>query len=47
VLFHASGGLERKVYSPRRIFVPWLTTLYTYPTMEQSAIYTNDPEEVR
>src|SRR5260221_10765779 len=45
VLFHASGGLERKVYSPRRIFVPWLTTLYTYPTMEQSAIYTNDPEE--
>lgn len=45
VLFHASGGLERKVYSPQRLFIPWMTTLYTYPTMEQSAIYTNDPEE--
>lgn len=45
LLYHASGGLERKVYSPRRIFVPWMTTLYTYPTKEMSAIYTNDPDE--
>jgi len=45
VLYHASGGLERTVYPPRRIYVGWLTTLYTYPTMEQAAIYTNDPDE--
>ncbi len=45
VLYHASGGLERKVYPPHRIYVGWLTTLYTYPTMEQAAIYTNDPDE--
>lgn len=45
VLFHASGGLERKVYTPRRLFVPWMTKLYVYPTMQRSAIYTNDPDE--
>lgn len=45
VLYHASGGLERKVYTPRRLFVPWMTTLYTYPTKQQSAVYTNDPDE--
>ncbi len=45
VLYHATGGLERRVIPARRIFVPWMTTLYVYPTMEQSAIYTNDPSE--
>jgi regulator of protease activity HflC (stomatin/prohibitin superfamily) len=45
VLFHASGGLERKVYTPRRLFIPWMTKLYVYPTMQRSAIYTNDPDE--
>ena len=45
ILYHATGGLERRVIPARRIFVPWMTTLYTYPTMEQSAIYTNDPSE--
>jgi regulator of protease activity HflC (stomatin/prohibitin superfamily) len=45
ILFHASGGLERKVYTPRRLFIPWMTKLYVYPTMQRSAIYTNDPDE--
>jgi len=45
VLFHANGGLERRIYTPRRLFVPWMTTLYVYPTMERAAIYTNDPTE--
>ena len=45
VLYHATGGLERRVIAARRVFVPWMTTLYVYPTMEQSAIYTNDATE--
>ena len=45
ILFHAQGGLERKVYSARRIYIPWMTNLYVFPTMEQAAIYTNDPTE--
>ncbi len=45
VFYHADGGLERRVYPPRRVFVGWMNTLYTYPVMEQAAIYTNDPDE--
>jgi regulator of protease activity HflC (stomatin/prohibitin superfamily) len=45
VFYHADGGLERKVYPPRRVFVGWMNTLYIYPVMEQAAIYTNDPDE--
>ena len=45
LLYHANGGLERRVVTPKRIFVPWMTTLYTYPTKLKAAIYTNDPDE--
>ena len=45
VLYHANGGLENKVYSPRWMFVPPMTQLYTYPVKEQAAIYCNDTQE--
>ncbi len=45
LLYHANGGLEKRVITPQRVFVGWMTTLYTYPTKEQSAVYTNDPDE--
>ncbi|MCX6381875.1 MAG: SPFH domain-containing protein [Armatimonadetes bacterium] len=45
LLYRANGGLEKRIYRPQRIFVGWMTTLYTYPTKEQAAIYTNDTEE--
>ena len=45
VIYRANGGLRREIIPPRRVFVPWMSQLYVYPTMVQSAIYTNDPEE--
>ncbi len=43
VVYSASGGLQRRVIRPSRVFVPWLSQLYVYPTFVQAAIYTNDP----
>jgi regulator of protease activity HflC (stomatin/prohibitin superfamily) len=43
VIFSASGGLHKEVITPRRVFVPWMSQLYVYPTMLKAAIYTNDP----
>jgi regulator of protease activity HflC (stomatin/prohibitin superfamily) len=43
VIFSASGGLQKEVITPRRVFVPWMSQLYLYPTMLNAAIYTNDP----
>lgn len=45
VIYSASGGLRPEVITPRRVWVPWLSQLYVYPTMVQAAIYTNDPNE--
>ena len=42
VMYSARSGLERQVYTPRRVFVPWFHQLYTYPTLTQAAIYTED-----
>jgi hypothetical protein len=42
VIYSANGGLRPEVITPRRIFVPWMSQLYVYPTMVKAAIYTND-----
>jgi regulator of protease activity HflC (stomatin/prohibitin superfamily) len=43
VMYSARSGLIPRVYPPRRVFVPWFHQLYTYPTLTQAAIYTEDP----
>jgi regulator of protease activity HflC (stomatin/prohibitin superfamily) len=43
VIYSANGGLQKEVISPRRVFVPWMSQLYVYPTLVKVAIYTNDP----
>src|SRR5205809_1825904 len=43
VMYAARTGLEHRLYTPQRIFVPWFHQLYTYPTLTQAAIYTQDP----
>lgn len=43
LIYSAQGGLQSKVIKPSRVFVPWLSELYVYPTMVKAAIYTNDP----
>lgn len=45
VIYSANGGLQKEVIRPRRVFVPWMSQLYVYPTMVKCAIYTNDPSE--
>ncbi len=45
VIYAANGGLQKEVITPKRVFVPWLSTLYTYPTLRVSAVYTNDPDK--
>lgn len=45
VIFSAYGGLSKEVIKPRRVFVPWMSQLYVYPTMIKAAIYTNDPNQ--
>jgi hypothetical protein len=45
LLYSATRGLDEKVIPPRRVYVPWLSQLYVYPTMVKAAIYTNDPAE--
>jgi hypothetical protein len=45
VIYSANGGLQRQVIPPKRVFVPWMSQLYVYPTMVMSAVYTNDPHE--
>lgn len=45
VIYSANGGLHRQVIPPRRVFVPWMSQLYVYPTMVTSAVYTNDPSQ--
>lgn len=45
VIYSAARGLQPEVIPPKRVFIPWMSTLYVYPTMVKSAIYTNDPEE--
>lgn len=42
VMYSARSGLEQKIYTPRRVFVPWFHQLYTYPTLTQAAIYTEE-----
>jgi regulator of protease activity HflC (stomatin/prohibitin superfamily) len=42
VMYSARSGLEQRVYTPRRLYVPWFHQLYTYPTLTQAAIYTQD-----
>jgi regulator of protease activity HflC (stomatin/prohibitin superfamily) len=42
VMYSARTGLEHRLYTPQRIFVPWFHQLYTYPTLTQAAIYTQD-----
>ena len=43
LVYNASGGLDRRVFPPQRLFLsPW-QRLYTYPTKIQAAIYTSDP----
>ncbi|MBL8048394.1 MAG: hypothetical protein JNJ45_06900 [Chthonomonas sp.] len=44
VIYNASGGLQDKVYTPRRVFVNWFQTLYVYPTRLQAAIYSSTPQ---
>lgn len=43
VIYSAQGGLRKDPIEPKRVFVPWFSELYIYPTMVKSAIYTNDP----
>src|SRR4051794_29115189 len=43
VIYSANGGLQKEVIRPRRVFVPWMSQLYIYPTMVKAAIYTDDP----
>jgi hypothetical protein len=43
VIYAANGGLQKEIIRPRRVFVPWMSQLYVYPTMLKAAIYTNDP----
>jgi hypothetical protein len=43
VLYRVQGGLESRVIRPGRIWVPFWSTLYKYPTAMQEAVYTNDP----
>jgi hypothetical protein len=45
VIYAASGGLQKEVISPKRVFVPWMSQLYVYPTMVKAAIYTNAPDQ--
>ena len=49
VLYNASGGLQKKIYQPQRLFVGPFQQLYLYPTKLQAAIYSQDPNfgEVR
>lgn len=46
VIYAANGGLRNEVITPKRVFVPWMSQLYVYPTMVKSAIYSNDPSQV-
>ncbi len=45
VIYSARGGLQQEVIPPKRVFVPWMSDLYVYPTMVKAAIYTNDPSQ--
>lgn len=36
-------GLQKQVITPRRVWVPFRSQLFVYPTMLQAAIYSNDP----
>jgi hypothetical protein len=45
VIYSANGGLQKEVIPPKRVFVPWMSQLYVYPTMVKAAIYTNDPAQ--
>lgn len=45
VIYAASGGLQKEVIPPKRVFVPWMSQLYVYPTMVKAAIYTNDANQ--
>lgn len=45
VLYSAQRGLQPQIYTPRRIYVPLLHQLYTYPTKTKAAIYTQDATE--
>ncbi len=49
-VWYGYGGLVRShVVTPRRVWIPWGSHLYTYPTTQQLALYTDDPQsgEVR
>jgi regulator of protease activity HflC (stomatin/prohibitin superfamily) len=45
VIYDASGGLQKRVLTPRRVLVGWRQQLYIYPTKLMAAIYTQDPTE--
>lgn len=45
VLYHASSGLENKVYGPQGKYLNWFQTMYVYPTCVQNAVYTNNAVE--
>src|SRR2546425_9474317 len=42
VIFFFNDTATTELYTPQRIFVPWFHQLYTYPTLTQAAIYTQD-----
>ena len=33
-----------RIVTPRRVWIPWGSHLYTYPTTQQLALYTDDPQ---
>ena len=39
------SGLRQEVLTPRRVVVPWMCTLYTYPTKTTAAIYSSNPQD--
>jgi hypothetical protein len=45
ILYNASGGIQKDVITPRRVFVQWRQKLYTYPTKLQAAKYVQDASE--
>jgi regulator of protease activity HflC (stomatin/prohibitin superfamily) len=42
VMYSAQTGLENKVYTPKRVFVPWFHQLYIYPSLTKVAAYSQD-----
>jgi prohibitin 1 len=45
ILYNASGGIQKDVIKPQRVFVGWRQQLYMYPTKLQAAKYVEDASE--